>query len=475
MPVTMIYKEWRQLTKGDWIQPCSRALQEVDRAFRTFEKTRLIGAQSQLRHRLQEWMATKNGAWKSSVRNHRNAVESLYLQLTRIPPAVHAPAVAAMEAETDKLLRKLFQGARLTWRGEYSRAFQQEARVRLKLTRGLVESPGVAYNNAGNNKIGLLEGVGGTALNAASVLQAAQNPRGSGGGLGFLISTVKDAVVPRAAQGEVIAGIRVVYPNFEKELVAAVIPFLGLGTAAVSTVASYSIAFKRELDSQAVERHGNRVYAGTTPKMGIDAMIKILDRERNAELIAGSLGLAELGGKLASLLADGGIATNPAVGLAGSLMRLMNIMRIIYRDIKERDAANAAIKAGVSLEIFNTSPLVGCYFIACAPTSVVMDQIIGRIGQPGWMDLVERNRKHLIPLKERAVALIHESRFEIRSLAKRPALVAPNKSKLHWMKWKPQNTTWDTHGRCGAVQPSTYGRRARLNRTGRQQHLQLAA
>jgi hypothetical protein len=89
----------------------------------------------------------------------------------------------------------------------------------------------------------------------------------------------------------------------------------------------------------------------------------------------------------------------------------------------------------VDLSIFETSPLVGCYLICAAPTSVLTNLILNEFGDARWMDNVERNKKrHIEPLQDKARKVIKNHRFEIRSLARAPGVLAVNKEELEKMK-----------------------------------------
>ena len=449
MAVTMTHKEWMKLTDCGMFKPRSKALKAVDEAFLKYEELSIPGYKDILKQQLETWMASKQGGWKQSIRNRKNAISSLHKQLTGIPVQRNAVAMDTLAAATNQTVKLLFTDAKLTWKGNYDLRLEDQPKPRKFITRAIVQTPEVAYSRAGNNKLGLTGATSGIVTNSTALaggdITAVPGAMGAAaqsvdaarptGAMGHLMSAVKDAVVPKGSQNEVFAAIVKFYPGFERELAAAVLPFVGVASAAASTVYSFTRALQWECHRHAVQRHGARIYAGETPKRAIDGMITIIRRERNVEAFAGSVSLGELGGKLAGTLADGGTATNAALGLAASLIKLMNLMRVVHRDIEEMKAANRAIQAGVTLDTFATSPLVGCYFVACAPTSVLMDLLQRRLGEEGWMDLGERAiQSHLAPLKAAAVELIHLSRFEITKLKSFPALMAPNKAKLQKMK-----------------------------------------
>ena len=158
----------------------------------------------------------------------------------------------------------------------------------------------------------------------------------------------------------------------------------------------------------------------------LDALARFLERERNQDAYAMSVSLAEFGSKLAATLADGGTASNAAIGLTANLLKLMNIVRIVVRDVREKNAANQAMMTRVDAGIFDICPVVGAYLICCAPTSVLVNTLFdSRFGEPGWQDHVEiAVRRHLAPRQEQARRVVCAHRFSRRAPASRwrPAL-----------------------------------------------------
>jgi hypothetical protein len=110
------------------------------------------------------------------------------------------------------------------------------------------------------------------------------------------------------------------------------------------------------------------------------------------------------------------------------------ILRIVVRDIQERNAANVVLKQPIiGVELFEANPLMGAYLICCAPTSVLVNTMLDskNFNKPGMMDKVEQaTKKHLKPLKSRARSLITEHRMYIPGLQNFPGLLKKNKKNL---------------------------------------------
>ena len=64
--------------------------------------------------------------------------------------------------------------------------------------------------------------------------------------------------------------------------------------------------------------------------------------------------------------------------------------------------------------LFGTYPLLGCYLIAGADDSDLLFFFMGEMGQSGWMDKVEQQKKRTLgPLQDEARQYIKDSRFEL--------------------------------------------------------------
>jgi hypothetical protein len=176
--------------------------------------------------------------------------------------------------------------------------------------------------------------------------------------------------------------------------------------------------------------------AGKSGTAAIESLIEALERERNADIYSMGVSAAELGGKIATLAVDGGIATNTAISLTCNILKLLNIARIVYNDIVEKKAANVALKTKIDISIFETSPLVGCYWLKIAPQNVMLSGVYDKIGKAKWQDNSEDAYKSLLPLREAAQTVIGHHRFEIRELNEHPGgmIMKQNLSELSRMQ-----------------------------------------
>ncbi len=144
----------------------------------------------------------------------------------------------------------------------------------------------------------------------------------------------------------------------------------------------------------------------------------------------------------------GGAAASAATGAAASGAKLANTLFLLGRDYHEMKTANAFLKANSlpSAEtLFGAYPLLGCYLIAGADDSDLLYFFMSQMGQAGWMDKVEQQKKRTLgPLQDEARKYIGESRFELDGFhgAKVNVIVPKKKSKRVHLKSWAQRVFW---------------------------------
>lgn len=218
------------------------------------------------------------------------------------------------------------------------------------------------------------------------------------------------------------------------KLTASVAPFIGVFTAGAGMLWNLKNAVQNEYRRDQAEKHHQQSLSVGHPDQAIEAIIRILKRERNADAISCSVSLGAFVGMLA-----GGTATNAPIGLAANLLKLVNIIRIIVRDVLEKNAGNDLMREGPQITAFETCPILGAYYVCCVPTSVLVNEIFLRWWKGGWKGEVEKTvTKHIQPLREQARRLIGEHRFVIDELQRYPGVLAPNQKAIEEMKSGPK-------------------------------------
>jgi len=252
-----------------------------------------------------------------------------------------------------------------------------------------------------------------------------------------LSTKLLNEMIPSGLKQEVLKEMAGVMPTFLTELTVSCTPFVGVifsgGSAVVSGGKLAHAVYKQER----VVMHASRTLSTEEPEAAFKALIRMMDRESNQKAENFAKGLADFGSKLASTLADGGTVTNAAIGLASGLVKLLMILRIVVRDVLERNAANKLLqKPVITVDLFIANPLMGAYFICCLPTSVLVNVMLDseNFNKPGMMDKIEHAvRKHHKPLQAKARSLICDHRMYFPELQNFPALLKKNKKSLKAM------------------------------------------
>jgi hypothetical protein len=416
MSEIMSYSRWMKYTYGGRTSIRSSQLKAIDTALSRYESIKTPGNLDALRKAIVAWMQKEGPGWKSSVRNQYNAVDDLYKQSMGLPtPHMTIDEIvgfALVRDESRKIVDDLFRGKSLDWK------------------------PGVLAKLA-NNKWGAI-GNSATLANNSVVLAKKGDPT-------KMAYDLFHSIVPSHSAGEVSIALGHVMPNFMGEFAASMIPFAGVAvTGGTAVYNAIKTATSQYTLSQA-RMHQARSLSADEPAAAINALIRILERERNYNATSASISGTAFAGKLAGILADGGTATNAAIGAAASAAKLLNILRVIVRDVLEKREANQLMqRGGVDAEIFDVCPIVGAYLILCVPTSVMVNTVFDRVDEHGWRGDVERTvPRHIVPLQTQARRVIQEGRFEIAGLKNFPGMLVVNKNKLAqmeaWKEWRDRH------------------------------------
>lgn len=431
----MSTNDWLRETHGGRLSIRSSALKKIDVALKQYHLAPSEDSIKALRLAVIGWMGTK-GKWQLSTRNRHGTVTRL-VQAIGLQPDMRPPldaeslflmkrGIDIVEAETSEIVAKLFQGARLEWKASIAKSeivFDQQYIRRTEATMLQTAQQRFRANAKAEAKENgrLVVGI------HANVSTLTDGPVSSGRS-GTSSQTAKwlfDKLTPECIRDQVASGVAELIPDFMSQLAKSVTPFLGLMLTGGGAIASSCKAIRGEYRVHKAKMRTERIMTAREPAEAMAALIRILKRERNANTVDASVGLAEFGGKLTGLLLDGGVATNAAVGLSAGVIRLANVIRLVTRDVQERNEANKLMQMGVDINIFKECPLVGCYLICCAPTSVLINLMAVNWGDPGMMYDIERVVvRDLEPTQEQARRIIHDSRFVIPSLINFPNVIS---------------------------------------------------
>jgi hypothetical protein len=451
MPEVMSHAQWMKLTDGGMLSVRSSELKRIDAALAEYHKAQTSPNLDALQKAIVGWMQVKGPGWKTSVRNRLHAVDDLHKQAMGLPLNKTAGDIIGLSELRDssrKIVSDLFHGKTLEWRPGFFKKLAATKCEAVLNTRSFV-------NNVDDLSRGAVVGaVTSAGRGAASGLRSIGLPDvplpnlglprlGVPGRSGAVESFCKMLISDPQLYVDVMGLIAFELPTFMVELAAALTPFVGVITSGSSALVGACKAIRAQYRIYEANEFLQRQLCVGEPMHALRGLIRILDRELVGVEARAAISLAECVGKLAGVLADGGIATTAAVGLTANLANLTLLILDIARDVKERKEANKLmlLARGVDASVFEASPVIGAYLICCAPTSVMVNTVFDRYFERGWRGDVEATvKEHINPLKEQARRVVAEHRFWIPSLQNFPGVLEVNKKKLKEMQEKKGKT-----------------------------------
>jgi len=422
MPEVMPTEQWIKLTDAGFTKPRSNELKAIDEALKKYHmasnQANLVGVQGALT----KWMQKEGNGWKNSVRNKRNAVDTLFKQINGMGstvPKTGAGMVAISYArdESRAIITDLFAGKRLQFRSGIM-AKIAGPKITTQLTTGYRAV--TIVKDSYKLKKDLSSG------------SSSSNP----GKARELANSLLSELAPHEHLEEIKLALEHVVPGFMQQLATSLTPWVGVISSGATSVVAGAKVLKAQWNIHETNVHLQRSLAVDDPEKAMQAMIRLLERERNTQAAGLAIGVAEFGGKLAGVLADGGTATNTAVGLAGAVAKMVVLIHAIIIDVKEKNAANILMAQKiVDARVFQASPVMGAYMVCCAPTSVLCNSIFDNFYQQTMQDVVERAvERHIVPLRETARKLVNDHRMYIPELQNFAGVLETNKKNLKEMQ-----------------------------------------
>ena len=202
--------------------------------------------------------------------------------------------------------------------------------------------------------------------------------------------------------------------------VSSAVPVLSQFSSAITAVGKWGIAAKSAYDEHSIKDH-KYIIASGDPIKAFEALQTLMDRSTKYKVVAAGIQTTDAGVKALGMLADGGVMTGPAVGMATAVAKLFQQVEKIGRQYREKNAANELLRESnvhkLDYRLFNASPLMGCYMLCCATASDILNMSAVQFGNSGWMDDVEwLMKKHIRPVRVKAREFIDGTMFEIKGL-----------------------------------------------------------
>jgi len=195
------------------------------------------------------------------------------------------------------------------------------------------------------------------------------------------------------------------------------IPCLGSMESGAKAIWNFGNAAERAWVSHKVSQKSAVIRSGD-PRAGCHAVVEIIDRAMNENLVKGSINASHAAVSAGMFFVDGGAVSGPAAAAAKACANLCQSLYLWARDIKEMIKGNEALSDAESLngDVFKISPILGAYLMTESNTSDLVGFMISDIGLPNWMDKIELLLPDLNYVQNKAGKLIRKSRLKLDGL-----------------------------------------------------------
>ena len=433
------YDQWIRDTSS-FTSPRSDFLKKVDEALKKYDLAKNQLNRDALKAALDRWRfeQSKQGKdWTKSVRNSKGAVTNLYRALQDVDKRKLTPeeieAMKYISHAQALALAKMFDGKQL--------------RFKPSTLVGVAQGAGSKFERF---KTGA-----GSAITAASTAKklhsGVQNVQK---GVALLHQGGKAAVMnaDKAQIAKDVSGITTKIKEFCKELCPGIDPnhvFTALHLGQVETFASSVAPFVGAISSggkavigwigvakSAYSTHAmaglRYAFAPVDPEAAFDALSEVMERDLASKTAKASVSTVAFTGKILGAFADYGAVTGPVIGMMELLAEIFQAIVEYVRDFMECKRANELLRIGaLNLEIFQASPILGCYFLVVQDHSTIINFAVGEYGTPNWMFDVEQLVKKINKALEKSRDLIRENRLEIPEFANYKGVVEQSYSVKH--------------------------------------------
>lgn len=438
MPYVMKPETWMNLTEVRF-KVRSSQLRRVDKCLAQYDKTKSPADLEKLKVALHQWKMSKGydavggkPKWMTSERNSRQAVETLDKQIFGLPETVNQEVL-------NDLAELPFYGIE-AWAEERGRRAMKQAREQAlaEMFAGkkvVVGKAGMAWAfdkmkrnlSSAKSSAGQVSSAAAAPITQPIIEQARQAAMG-------MIEQVLGEYPIEVAQ-EVIAAVTAEIPSFLAELAASVAPYLSLVKSGGQTFYNAAQAIRAEYQYVVSEDHLES-FAKGDPYAAVTAVRRMIERKRNQytrlTAIYGTDTAIRAGGVIVDAAAHGapvGSALLGALAAFGKSIALLGLeLFLVGRDFYEKFKVNKVLADGSGAKIgkvmFDTCPLLGCYFVAGSTTSNIINFCVDDVGATGWkLDIEVMVKQHVTPMIGYARDAISAARLQVEGMERSKAAV----------------------------------------------------
>ncbi|MEO6832381.1 MAG: hypothetical protein ABI378_08195 [Chitinophagaceae bacterium] len=400
MPLTITHAEWMKDTHS-MIKSRSESLKKIDTALQMRNERDALKF-------LTAWIDEQNKKgqdWHRSVRNSKNKiVEKLAQQLgymSNMPKAL-SPSEKLADSEAKSIIRsqirrasaQMFAGRRVVLSNVFLQAIhdrKMKGNQKLKSKGNLGKATTIAKD--GKAVVSGVNSIHSIASQFQSGIEAILNG------------------VPAQQHSQLI---EMALGSGAADFAMDCAPIIGTLTSGGKTIWSLLQVIFNQLDGMTLEERRGDVRPGDA-SAALAAIIHIIDEEiiRNGKeaAIHGSAFVAK-----AALLA----AMVPGDSIVGAVEGMLMLIHNLYelaKKYKEMNAANDQITAGnIDVTIFNTCPILGCYYVCVQGDFTIMNFDVANMGKSNWTQEVLRLKHALEPVKKKAQSFIGSSTIIVEGM-----------------------------------------------------------
>lgn len=425
------HAEWMKSTHS-LVRPRSDFLKQVDAALQRYDAARNDTNREALKKAFDRWrfeQSRQGKDWRKSVRNEKGAATNLYRALNDVDRR-------RLTAEELEAMQYIARAQAMALSRQFSQA---ELRFKSSNLMGVAQGVGSKWQR-------LKTGAQAAKSGASTAKSAVSGVKAVGKGIADLQSVGRAGVAQAAragmsdqlgtVKGHIVQFCRELCPDLDADAVFRAVglpaveqfavelaPFVGAISSGGKAVVGW-IGVARSHWQRSKVADARFAIAPGDPEAAFDAVIVLLDREITAQTVRAGVKTGAFTGKLLGAFADAGAVTGPVVGLLELLAEICQTVVEYVVDYRECQAGTRMLKIGaLNLELFEVSPILGCYFVVVQDHSTIINFAVGDYGTPNWMFDVEQMMKKVRVVLEKAQHLIHSSRLEVAGMERMKGVV----------------------------------------------------
>ena len=415
------HKDWISRTKVT-LRRRSDELVAIDEAILAYEQSPSTANKKAIKRAFARWRFEKSLAgddWRKSIRNNKRAVTDLGRALQDIDgrrlSKLEREAMEWVAVQQAKELETIFSIHNgLQWKPSTLMGMMNTAQSNWQSFKHGAPLA-VSYVKQGAGGVKTAKNIGDGIDRFRQMGKAASNAK-VGGDMVTKYNKLREMIqelCPGADPNKVFAALGLAQPE---KFITDLAPFVGAISSGFGAAKAWIDVARAAYRKHSTEAAGWTIAAGD-PEAALQALIEMITRERNSLARQAGVKTGAFGGKLAGGFLDAGVVSGPVVGALETLAMIFNTIYEYVCDHRELQAAKIPLEAkAYDFRLFETCPLLGCYFLVVVDHSTIINFAVGEWGTDNWMFDVERMMKKINPLLSQAQGYIHSSRLEIPSL-----------------------------------------------------------